>query len=122
MCIPINSLQVRLLYHSDLRPYEELRHTPIIPISDKDMQRHNEHVAAANRKGYFLEIKKDALYFYGKSQITSAISMMIVFVLFYTFTVMNEKTMSIKMEIDKTRAMKTTMREGSRGAALVSDR
>jgi hypothetical protein len=86
------------------------------------MQRHREHVEAANRKGYFLEVKKDTIYYYGKSYITSAITLTMLVLLAYTFTVMNEKTMSIKMEIDKTRAMKATMREGSRGAALVSDR
>ena len=49
-----------------LKPVEEFRHTPIIPISEKELKEHKEKVAAANRKGYYVEIKKDTIYYYGK--------------------------------------------------------
>jgi hypothetical protein len=45
---------------------EEFRHTPIIPISEKDLADHKRKVEEANRKGYYVEIKKDTIYFYGK--------------------------------------------------------
>lgn len=48
---------------------EEFRHTPIIPISEKDLADHKRKVEEANRKGYYVEIKKDTIYFYGKSNI-----------------------------------------------------
>jgi hypothetical protein len=50
----------------DLRPVEEFRHTPIIPISEKDLADHKRKVEEANRKGYYVEIKKDTIYFYSK--------------------------------------------------------
>jgi hypothetical protein len=50
----------------DLRPVEEFRHTPMIPISDKEMMDHRRKVEEANRKGYYVEIKKDTIYFYSK--------------------------------------------------------
>ena len=49
-----------------LRPVDEFRHTPIIPISEKDLKDHKEKIAAANRKGYYVEIKKDTIYYYCK--------------------------------------------------------
>ena len=49
----------------DLRPVEEFRHTPIIPISERDLADYKRKVDEANRKGYYVEIKKDTLYFYG---------------------------------------------------------
>ncbi len=48
----------------DLRPVDEFRHTPIIPISEKDLADHKKKVDEANRKGYYVEIKKDTIYFY----------------------------------------------------------
>ena len=50
----------------DLRPIEEFRHTPIIPISEKDLAETRRKMEQKNRKGYFVEIKKDTIYFYGK--------------------------------------------------------
>lgn len=48
----------------DLRPVEEFRHTPVIPITEKDLADHRKKVEEANRKGYYVEIKKDTIYFY----------------------------------------------------------
>ena len=44
---------------------EEFRNTPVIPISEKDLADHRRKVEEANRKGYYVEIKKDTIYFYG---------------------------------------------------------
>ena len=49
---------------------EESRHTPIIPISEKDLADHKRKVEEANRKGYYVEIKKDTIYFYGKRNLS----------------------------------------------------
>lgn len=49
----------------DLRPVEEFRHTPVIPISEKDLLDYKRKVDEKNRKGYYVEIKKDTIYFYG---------------------------------------------------------
>lgn len=45
---------------------EDFRHTPVIPISERDMKAHKQKIADANRKGYYLEIKKDTIYYYGE--------------------------------------------------------
>jgi hypothetical protein len=57
----------KLIFAIDLRPVEEFRHTPIIPISERDMALHKKKIDEANRKGYYVEIKKDTIYFYGKN-------------------------------------------------------
>ena len=88
MCIRINSCQVSYLRLSnpliDLRPVEEFRHTPIIPISEKDLLDNKRKIDEKNRKGYFVEIRKDTIYFYTIACLTLGI-------IFYTFMMVNEK-------------------------------
>lgn len=38
----------------------------MIPISEKELADYKRKVEERNRKGYYVEIKKDTLYFYGK--------------------------------------------------------
>ncbi len=49
-----------------MRPVDEFRHTPILPISEKDLMENKKKIMEKNRKGYYVEIKKDTLYFYSK--------------------------------------------------------
>jgi len=44
---------------ANLRPEEEFRHTPVIPISEKDLAEYKKKIEEANRKGYYFEVKKD---------------------------------------------------------------
>ncbi|CAD8186188.1 unnamed protein product [Paramecium octaurelia] len=46
-----------------LRPVEEFRHTPLIPISDRQMREYQEKVEAYHRKGVYLEVSREQLYF-----------------------------------------------------------
>jgi len=39
----------------ELRPVEDFRHTPLIPISDHDLSKYKQDVEAKNRKGYYVE-------------------------------------------------------------------
>jgi hypothetical protein len=66
---------------------EEFRHTPIIPISEKDLADHKRKVEEANRKGYYVEIKKDTIYFYSKNIILFSffINFFLLFHYFLTF-------------------------------------
>jgi len=68
----------------NLRPVEDFRHTPIIPISEKDMAENRRKIMERNRKGYYVEIRKDTLYFY-------SIAFMTLGIIFYTFLLMNDK-------------------------------
>ena len=76
-----------------MRPIEEFRHTPIIPISDKDLREHKKKIDEANRKGYYVEIKKDTIYFYGNNcQINNiAIALLALGLISYAFILVNEK-------------------------------
>ena len=73
----------------NLRPMEEFRHTPIIPISERDLLKYKQEVEAKNRKGYYVEIRKDTIYFYTIASLTLGM-------LFYAFLMANEKQMRIK--------------------------
>lgn len=77
-----------LLNPSDLRPVEEFRHTPIVPISEKDLIKHQESIAQKNRQGYYVEVKKDTIYFY-------TIALLSLGIVFYTFMMVNENSLQI---------------------------
>ena len=68
----------------NLRPVDDFRHTPVIPISEKDLADHRRKVEEANRKGYYVEIKKDTIYFY----MIAGLSLGIII---YAFMMMTEK-------------------------------
>ena len=68
----------------NLRPVEDFRHTPIIPISEKDILANKKKIEERNRKGYYVEIKKETLYFY-------TIALLSISIIFYTFLVVNDK-------------------------------
>lgn len=42
-------------------PVEEFRHTPVIPIPEKDLAEHRKKIEDANRRGYIWEVKKSSL-------------------------------------------------------------
>ena len=68
----------------NLRPVEDFRHTPLIPISEKEMKKYRDEVEARNRKGYYVEIRKETIYFY-------TIAFLAFGTVFYTFIMVNEK-------------------------------
>ena len=67
-----------------MRPIEEFRHTPVIPFSEKELTDHREQVEFRNRKGYYVEIRKDTIYFY-------FIAMLALGFVSYIFLLVNEK-------------------------------
>ena len=69
---------------ANLRPIEDFRHTPIIPISEKDILDNKRKIEERNRKGYYVEIKKDTIYFY-------TIAVISLGIILYTFLLVNEK-------------------------------
>ncbi len=105
--------------HLDLRPIEEFRHTPLIPISEKELADYKAEVEARNRKGYFVEIKKDTLYYYSKDRCFTndylGIALLAFGFIFYVFMVTNEKTMKAKYDVERTRMVKHRQSIGSIG-------
>ncbi len=49
----------------DLKPVEEFRHTPVIPIPEKDIKEYKKKIEEKNRMGVYLEVKKQTVYYYG---------------------------------------------------------
>ena len=48
-----------------LRPIEEFRNTPLIPISERQMREHKEMLERYHRSGFMFEIKKETIINYG---------------------------------------------------------
>ena len=94
---------------------EEFRHTPIIPISERDLAKYKQEVEQRNRKGYYVEIRKDTIYFYTISCITLGI-------LFYAFLMANEKQMRIKEDLERTKTLRKKSGAGKKGANLAAER
>ena len=94
---------------------EEFRHTPIIPISEKELFKYKEDVEQRNRKGYYVEIRKDTIYFYTISALTLGI-------LFYAFLMANEKQMRIKEDLVRSRTLRTKASAGRKGANVLEER
>ncbi len=99
----------------NLRPVDDFRHTPVIPISEKDLAEHRRKVEEANRKGYYVEIKKDTIYFY----MIAGLSLGIIV---YAFMMMTEKQMQIKRDIDRTKMLRIKANAGKVGASKEMDR
>lgn len=79
---------------ADLRPVEEFWHTPVIPISEKDLSEYKRKVEEANRRGYTFELKKDSIYYW------SIVTMMFVIII-YVFLIFSESTSDLKYQMDK---------------------
>ena len=98
-----------------MRPVEEFRHTPIIPISEKELLRHKSKIEERNRKGYYVEVRKDTIYFYTIAMLTLGIT-------FYTFIMVNEKQMRIKEDLERSRTLKYKAGAGRKGANVLAER
>ena len=99
----------------NLRPIEEFRHTPLIPVSEKDLLKYKESVEQKNRKGYYVEIRKDTIVFY-------MIAALAIGAVFYTFLMVNEKQMRIKQDLERTKTLRNKALRGKKGANLLPER
>jgi hypothetical protein len=94
---------------------EEFRHTAIIPISEKDLRENQRKIEERNRKGYYVEIKKDTIYFY-------TISLLALGIIFYSFLMLNEKQIRIKQDLDHTKLLRSKALGSRKGASLLEER
>lgn len=81
---------------ADLRPIEDFRHTPIVPIEEKEMKIFKKKIEDKNRVGVYFEVKKQTLYYYSVAIIFSVF----VYLTFKYFSKENEK---ISYEVEKMR-------------------
>lgn len=68
-----------------------------------------------NRKGYFVEIRKDTIYFY-------SIAFLWMGTMFYAFLMANEKQMRLKQDYNRTKNLKMRAQAGSGGANVLTER
>ncbi len=94
---------------------EDFRHTPLVPISDRDLREHQQKIEQRNRKGYYVEIRKDTLYFY-------SIALLALGTTFYAFLMANEKQMRIKQDLQRTKTLRQKANSGRKGASILLDR
>ena len=94
---------------------EEFRNTPIIPISERDLLKYKQEVEQKNRKGYYVEIRKDTIYFYTIASLTLGM-------LFYAFLMVNEKQMRIKEDLERSKTLRTKASAGRKGANVAAER
>lgn len=99
----------------NLRPVDDFRNTPIIPISEKEMLDHKLKIEAKNRKGYYVEVKKETIYFY-------SIACISISIIFYTFLLMNDKQMRIKTDIERTKTLRYKAGRGKDGLSTTAER
>lgn len=100
---------------ANLRPVEDFRFTPIIPISEKDLKENQRKIDEKNRKGYYVEIKKDTIYFY-------TIAFLTLGIIFYTFLMINEKQGRIRTDLERTKTLRAKSAAGKKGANLTEER
>ena len=68
---------MNILIIIDLRPVEDFRHTPLIPISDKLIQAHKDKVERFHRAGVYFEVKKETLFNLGMFGVASCLMYML---------------------------------------------
>ena len=102
-------------FMTNLRPVEDFRHTPIIPISEKDILENKKKIEERNRKGYYVEIKKDTVYFY-------TIAFLSLSMIAYAFVMVNEKQMRIKSDIERTKSLRFKAAIGKEGLNKLAER
>lgn len=76
---------------------------------------HKKKIEERNRKGYYVEIKKDTIYFYTIACISLSL-------IFYTFLVMNDKQMRIKTDLERTRTLRYMAGRGKDGLSTTVER
>lgn len=99
----------------NLRPVEDFRHTPLIPISEKELLDHKRKIEERNRQGYYVEIRKDTIYFY-------TITMLGFAIVLYVFVMVNETQIRYRTEMERSLVLKRKATTGREGLSRVVER
>lgn len=84
------------LLNLDLRPIEEFRHTPVVPIPEKEIKAFKKKIEEKRRLGVYFEIKKQTLYYYG-------IAVVFVVILYSVFSYFQKEGDKVNLELEKIR-------------------
>lgn len=79
------------------------------------MRENQKKIDERNRKGYYVEIRKDTIYFY-------SIALLALGTTFYAFLMLNEKQMRIKTDLERTKMLRQKAGQGKRGASILLER
>lgn len=89
---------------ADLRPVEEFRHTPVVPISDKDMKDFRNKIEEKSRMKVYFEIKKHTLYHY-------IFGVFFCMILYGTFRYVNGESEKLTYEVERIKFRRLRYRE-----------
>ena len=87
-----------------MRPIEEFRHTPVVPIAEKEIKEYKKKIEDKNRMGVYFEVKKQTLYYYG-------IAVLFAIILYQTFRHFYRESENMQTEIEKIRLRRYRYRE-----------
>lgn len=93
-----------LKFIPDLKPVEDFRHTPVIPISNKDLNDHKKKVADKKRRLEFFEIDKSKLKFY-------SIGIVFGYIMYKVFQYVNHLNDITQYEVQKLKHRRYRYRE-----------
>jgi len=89
---------------ADLKPVEEFRHTPVVPITEKDLKDFRNKIEEKNRMKVYFEIKKHTLYHY-------LFGIMFCFILYGTFIYVNSESEKLTYEVERIKFRRLRYRE-----------
>lgn len=79
---------------ADLRPIEDFKHTPVVPIEEKQIKEFKQKIEDKKREGVYFEVKKETLYYY-------AIVILFCVFLYQLFGYVYKENEKIKTDIEK---------------------
>jgi len=89
---------------ANLRPVEEFRHTPIVPLSDKDIKDFKNKIEEKSRMKVYFEIKKHTLYHY-------IFGVFFCVILYGTFCYVNSESEKLTYEVERIKFRRFRYRE-----------
>jgi hypothetical protein len=89
---------------ADLKAVEEFRHTPVVPISDKDLKEFRNKIEEKNRMRVYFEIKKHTLYHY-------IFGVFFCIILYATFKYVNGESEKLTYEVERIKFRRFRYRE-----------
>lgn len=89
---------------ADLTPVEEMRHTPIVSIGEKEMKDFRNKIEEKNRMKVYFEVNKQTLYHY-------AFGVVFCIILYSTFKYVNKESEKLTYEVERIKFRRFRYRE-----------
>jgi hypothetical protein len=89
---------------ANLRPIEEFRHTPVVPIDESELKKYRDKIEEKSRMKVYFEIKKHTLYHY-------IFGVVFCFILYGTFVYVNSESEKMTYEVERIKFRRLRYRE-----------